>query len=251
MQHRESSIVVYYSTEYARFKMLNGNRQLNERKIKKIISEIANGNDMLRYKPIEVKENKDRLEILDGQHRFYISKYLKKPVYYILVDENKTMVDIAKINSNVDKWKGADFLNCYIQQGNADYERLRLFSETYEFSLSVSLKLLAHGHPGSEGTDHGSSEEFKNGSFQIKYWDEAVKIAVECKKFYSFHYHRERSFVIAIYRIMKASIVAIDKLVKAYEKKPEQLLRQPSYKEYIWNLEHILNIGNKTRIVII
>ena len=102
MQHTEASIKLYFTREYARFRMVNGNRQLNDRKINRIMREMADGNDMMRYYPIQVQENKDRLDILDGQHRFWICRHLKRPVYYILVSEEKTMPQIAKVNSNVE-----------------------------------------------------------------------------------------------------------------------------------------------------
>ena len=135
MQHTEASVQIHFTNEYARFNMINGNRQLNERKINKIIKEIDNGNDMLRYYPIQVKENKERLDILDGQHRFWISKKLGRPVFYILVQEEKSMPDIAKINSNVEKWKNDDYINCYVQHGIEDYTILRDFFEKYNVSL--------------------------------------------------------------------------------------------------------------------
>lgn len=74
MTHTEATVKIYHTSQYSLFKMINGNRQLNEPKIKKIIAEIQSGNDMLKYYPVQVKENNGRLDILDGQHRFYICK---------------------------------------------------------------------------------------------------------------------------------------------------------------------------------
>lgn len=251
MNHVDSSVTIHFSNEYARFKMINGNRPLNEGKIKRIIKEISNGNDMLRYYPIQVKENKDRLDILDGQHRFYISKYLKRPVFYILVKEEKSMPDIARVNSNVEKWKSSDFVNCYAQQENKHYIQLRDFMDTYGFSASVSLRLLYNGNAGAEGSNESLTEDFKNGAFVVKCFDEAYAIAEDCKKFSSFAYWKERGFVIAIDRIKRAAILSIDEVLKAYNKKPEMLTHQASFKEYIWNLEQIINMGKQKRIVIV
>jgi hypothetical protein len=81
MTHTEASLQIFFTNEYSRFRMINGNRQLNEAKINRIIKEISNGNDMRKYYPIQVKENGDRLDILDGQHRFYIARHFKSPVF--------------------------------------------------------------------------------------------------------------------------------------------------------------------------
>lgn len=67
MQHVESTIKVCYTKEYARFRMIQGNRQLNNAKIKRIEKDISNGLDVLRYCPILVNENaKGQLDIIEA-----------------------------------------------------------------------------------------------------------------------------------------------------------------------------------------
>lgn len=251
MNHTNSTVQVYFTDEYARFKMINGNRMLNEPKIKRIIKEIKDGNDMLRYYPIQVQENKDRLDILDGQHRFFICKKLKLPVFYILVKEQKTMPDIAKINSNVSKWKTEDYINCYVQHENTYYKLLKKFMEDFGMPLSISLLLLSDGHPGVEGTAQGMTEKFQNGTFQVNHMDKAVELAEDCKLFYRFPHWRSRGFVIAIYRIKKAGLITVNELYNAFTKRPEMLTQQANYKSYINTLEQIMNVGKQKRIVII
>jgi predicted 3-demethylubiquinone-9 3-methyltransferase (glyoxalase superfamily) len=251
MQHTEASVKLFFTNDYARFRMINGNRQLNENKINKIIREIENGNDMLRYYPIQVKENGDRLDILDGQHRFWISKKLARAVFYILVKEEKSMPDIAKINSNVEKWKVADFVNCYVQHGNKNYETIQWFQDTYGISLSVTLKMLSSGSPGNEGANTSMTEMFRNGEFEVKTLDAAVELAEDCKLFCNFQNWRSRAFVIAIYRIKKAAFVPILELSAAYDKRRDMLTQQANYKAYVNTLEQILNVKKQNRIVII
>jgi len=250
MKHIPSDVVVYSTTDYKIFSMIKGNRGLNQNKINKIIAEIEAGNNMLPYYPIQVQETSLKMDILDGQHRFFISRKLKQPVHYIIVKENKTMADIAKINSNVDKWKQQDFINCYITQGNKNYVQLQKFLEDYKINVGTSLRLLHYGMPGVEGTDTDLTHKFQHGSFTVNKYAEAVKIAEDCKKFQAFPYHTDRGFVIAIYRIGKAGLISIDDLLQAYEKNPDKLLKNHSQKQYIFNLEQIVNIGKQKRIVI-
>jgi hypothetical protein len=251
MQHTESTQKVFFTNDYARFRMINGNRQLNEGKIKRIIREISEGNDMLRYYPIQAKENVDRLDILDGQHRFWICKHLKRPVYYILITENKTMTDIAKVNSNVEKWKSADFINCYVQLGNENYKLLQDFQDKYCISLSVTLLMLSKGNPGVEGSHPEIGESFKDGSFQVTHMTKAVELAEMCMQFETFPNWRSRAFVIAIYRIHAAGLATISEVHQAWKKRPEMLTQQANFKAYINTLEQILNVGKQKRIVII
>jgi len=251
MTHTPATEKIYFSNEYARFKMINGNRQLNDLKIKKIIKEINEGNDMLRYYPIQVRENKDRLDILDGQHRFYICKKLKRPVFYILVQEDKSMPDIAKINSNVEKWKSIDFVNCYVAHNNKSYEILQAFLDEYKFSISVALILLQTGQPGSEGSYPNITEDFRNGRFEANYKTEAYQLAEDCKLFSNFKNWRSRAFVIAIYRIKKGGLITLKEIFDEYQKRPEMLTEQANYKSYINTLEQIVNVRKQKRIVIV
>ncbi len=247
--HTPSSVIVYCSYEYDRFKMLTGNRKLNKNKINKILKEIAAGNNMLKYYPLQVRERDDDLFILDGQHRFHIAEKLKEPVYYILVEEEKSMPDIAKVNSNVEKWKPADFINCYIEAGNMNYTKIEKFLDDYKISLSVSLCLLGKGHPGTES--YTSTEDFENGIFEVKHLAEAEEIADLCMVFKQFANWRSRGFVIAIFKIFKANKLSIAEVYNAWKKNPGMLTEQANYKAYITQLEAIVNVGKHKRIYLL
>lgn len=78
LKHNTSTVSVFQTDQYKNFTMILGNRSINMHKVDKIIKEIQGGNDMLMYYPIQVHVVKDKLEILDGQHRFFICKKLKR-----------------------------------------------------------------------------------------------------------------------------------------------------------------------------
>ena len=248
--HTPSAIIVYCTYDYKLFRKIRGNRPLNENKIKKIMAEIKAGNNMLPYDPIQVTERDNSLLVLDGQHRLAIDERLKEPVYYILVKEEKSMPDIAKVNSNVEKWKNKDFLNCYIQAGNRNYDTIKSFLEKYEISLGVSLNLLKVGHPGTEGTNVDIKEQFNNGVFEVKHLEAATKIADQVMLFKDFSQCRSRAFVIAVYRIIKENKIPINDVAVAYKKNPGMLSEQANYKGYITLLEQIVNVGKQKRIII-
>lgn len=251
MKHTEASLPIFFTTEHARFKMLNGNRKLNEGKINRIIREINDGNDMLRYYPIQVKENGDRLEILDGQHRFFICRKLKRPVFYILIKEEKSMADIAKVNSNVEKWKNSDFIYCYSQQDNKNYQQLQTFVEQYGINIGTSIKLLQLGQPGNEGSNGRVKDDFVQGLFTCNFLKEATELAEDCKAFQPFEFWKDRGFVIAVHKIKQANLVSLDELRASCKKYPELMSKQLSYKEYIYMLEQVFNSRKQKRVVII
>ncbi|MFT3679824.1 MAG: hypothetical protein QM791_06105, partial [Ferruginibacter sp.] len=231
LKHNISTVQVFMTDQYKNFSMVTGNRGINQTKINKIIKEIERGNDMLEYYPIQVRVEGDRLEILDGQHRFMICKKLKRPVFYILVKEKKDMADIARVNSNVETWKAQDFINCYIQKKNKNYIRLQEFLNTYKINVGTSLRLLSHGSPGAEGGNDELKEKFEHGTFEILQWDEAVRIAELCKQFSGFEYWQDRGFIIAIYRIDQAGLVTIKELAAACLKYSDMLTKQMSQKQ--------------------
>lgn len=250
MKHNESDIIVYQTNNYELFSMVEGNRGLNLKKINKIIKEIEAGNNMLPYYPIQVKINGKQMDILDGQHRYFISQKIKSPIYYILVRENKSMVEIARINSNVEKWTQQNFIDCYINNKNKNYIQLQEFINQFGFNVGTSLQLLATGSPGTEGFDRSLTEKFQDGKFEVKQWDRAVLIAKECNKFSASMHWKDRSFIIAISRIIKAGLVPLDNVVEAFKKNPDMLTKQYSQKNYVYCLEQIVNHGKQKRIVI-
>ena len=249
LTHHPSAVAVFQTTEYNNFSFVNGNRPLNQTKIKKIKKEIESGNDMLQYYPVQVRVENDKLLILDGQHRFFICTELKRPVYYILVHEAKSMHDIARVNSNTEKWKAFNFINCYQLNGNENYKVIRQFID--EFGFSLGLNLLKNGNPGSvTGGQADLMNEFENGEFIVKEYDAAVEFGNKCKQFSAFKNWRSRDFLIAISRILIARKIPFEEVVAAYKKTPDELKGQVHFKNYIINLEAIINSGKKNRIII-
>ena len=249
IKHNISTVQVFMTEEYNNFSMIIGNRGINEAKVRRIIKEIEGGNDMLRYYPIQVRVKSNKMEILDGQHRFFICKKLKRPVHYIVVSEEKDMTDIARVNSNVEKWKAQDFINCYIQKKNEHYVKLQLFLNTYKFNVGTSISLLMFGTPFGY-TNTGMKEIFENGRFKVEKWDEAIRVAETCKKFSAFEFWTDRAFIIAIHKIVTAKKIDIDALAEMCNKNIDMLEKQFTDKQYVFNLEQIANKNKQKRIVL-
>lgn len=249
MNHQQSKVTVYSTTDYKAFRKVKGNRELNQTKIKRIIREINHGNDILDEVPILVTESGNVLEIIDGQHRLEIAKHLKRPVHYIL-QKKLTLHQVAKINSNVEKWKAKDFINCYIAAGNKNYDKLQEFMDKYQIPLSVSLVLLYNGIIENESGKETLREAFEKGSYEVKHWRQAVDIAEACMKFNLHNGWNSRAFVVAICRLLQKDVCDIDELVEKFKKDPKKLERHANYKLYLSNLENIYNINKQKRLTI-
>ena len=247
MQHVESSIKVYFTQDYARFKMINGNRQLNESKIKKIQRDIRDGLDVLRYCPILVVENGNRLDIIDGQHRFYVARTIKTKVWYIIC-ENMEITEIAKINSNTEKWKNADFINAYVQKGNKNYQILQEFMDKYPIPLSVATKLLRSGRIMSDSGD-GSPFGFQRGEFQAKAKKEAYAFMELAERFNASNCWSKRGFLVALDKVKEAGICDLEELIEKVTAHPEKMIESGSYKEFLQSMEEVYNIRDRKSVV--
>ncbi|HMI62670.1 MAG TPA: hypothetical protein VK518_17255 [Puia sp.] len=250
LEHKESSVSVYHSREYSNFRMIEGNRELNEIKINKIMKDIEAGIDVLKYYPIQVREVGDRLHIIDGQHRFYIARKLGRVIHYILLQEDQSLYNIAVINSNTEKWKTRDFINCYVNLNNEHYKELDAFMKTYGLSATLCARLLTDGQPGYGGNGNQNMEDFQRGKFEVRNRDEAKKLADICTHFNDFKHAKSANFFHAIKKIVDAGKVDIWDVIKKYNSYKDELVKQLSWKEYISNLENIYNKSLRSRVII-
>lgn len=252
IKHSISPVPMYVTENYNLFLMIQGNRPIDLPKVDRTIEEIQSGNDMLEYCPILVTltEDKEKLKILDGQHRFFICKKLKRPVYYIIVKEKKSMADVARINSNVKKWTNADFVHCYMTNKDKNYVILRDFIEKYKFPYRNAIMLLGQGVPSS----HSQLEvmkRFQEGKFVATYYDKAVECAEDYMKFSKSGLQTNLNFMIAINQIKAAGKITIDELAESFHKNPDMLVRQISTKKFIYCLEEMYNYRLRIRKTII
>ncbi len=251
MDHNQSKVKVYQSSDYGRFQMIDGNRAVNKRKIEKIIKEIRSGNDVLDESPILVTEVKNKLHIKDGQHRYLVARELKRPVHYIIKKQEMTLYNVAKINSNTEKWSSENFINAYAKAGNENYKQLDKFHKTYKISVGVCLSLLANGYQKRDSGDIGNlTDDFQQGKFIVKKYKDAVAFAEICKAFSAFPQWNTRGFIVAMSRILEFGTVDMDVLLKKFSRDTSKLTAQPNWKGYCDNLQRIYNFDNSKQKVI-
>lgn len=245
MQHTESSQQIYFTTDYARFKMITGNRPLNAGKIKKILNDIGDGTNVLKYCPILCIEKDGRLDIIDGQHRFYVSRKIGSPVFYT-ISTSLSLYDIAKINSNTEKWKPSDYVNCYVQLENPHYKTLEGLLDDYPVPISTAISILISGKISGGGRNRDS---FERGEFEVKKEDDTRALCESVSKF-EFNKKFSRDFMRAIEKVKEGNKISLQELTEKVNANIEKLTPQSSYKDYLFNLENIYNIKKSIRSVI-
>ena len=244
MEHKESNPKIYYTTEYGRFKFLKGNRDINELKVKKIREAINNGIDILKYAPVIVNE---RMEIIDGQHRFAVAKELKSNVYYVIHAEADLSI-VPAINSKSSKWRNIDFLNSYCDLKKQEYLQLAEFIHNYPVNLPTAIKLL---HSGLANKSAGAIEAFRDGELECKYLKLAEAI---CQKLQDFQHYCDNPFsgrmIDAMRLLMDNGKYNHDLMVKKLEESGRHIENVTSVKTIIQDLESIINHKSRSRIII-
>jgi hypothetical protein len=241
MQNEQlSSVQLYFSDDYGKFKFLRGNRDLNNAKINRIIESVHNGLNLFRYCPIMV--NKDGY-VIDGQHRFYVCKKLKLKVFYVIVPEF-TLRQVAEMNQNASKWKDNDFVNCYIDTGNNHYNILKEFVDKYQVNLGIASALL------SEGKVRGIKrmDDLRDGLFKAEKEKLAIEFMEKVLLFKPFCCaYKSRNFLQALETLFSNQEFSHMELIEKLKLHNLQIETRHSPKEFLTHIEDLFNYKNSKR----
>lgn len=128
--------VIYTTTDYDKFKFLDGNRKLRLNNLEKMRESMIEEQLVI---PICINEN---FEIIDGQHRYTICKELNKPVYYY-IQEGYGLDQVERANRSNTNWQLNDFLQSFALKGNTSYKMIGEIIDTYNVLASDIVKVIA------------------------------------------------------------------------------------------------------------
>ena len=232
------------SVEYNKFASIIGNRNLNMNKIDKICNDVSGGFNMLEYYPIIVYVDNDLFKIIDGQHRFEVSKRTENPVYFIICN-NITLKQIAILNSRGEKWKATDFLNCYIKLGIKDYQDVRSLMASHHINIKLAIDLLMDfKHHGGQP----SSEAFQDGNFKSNYMKETIELLDLINSVFGrYKFCFDRYLVGAVLKLQSIGKVDFEELKSKIDMAPMMMDKQGDLKGYLNNIERVYNYKNSIR----
>lgn len=246
LKHIECSTKIYYTTNYGAFNFLKGNRDINEAKVSKIKEAIKAGIDVLRYAPIIVNE---QMEIIDGQHRYAVSRELKTNVYYV-IHSNADLSIVPSINSNSTRWRTADFLNSYLDLKKPEYIVLKEFMSEYpRVTLPISIKMLHDGY--TQGKSE-AIDKFKDGLFKVSQLDKAKAITdllVDLQPYADNPFSSR--FYEAMLQLYRGKKYDHKHLLAKLEESGRRIDNITSVKSIIENMESVANHKVRNRITII
>lgn len=234
IDHRESSVKIYATKNYSLFKFIVGNRDLNLKKINRIENQCVTDVDILKYAPIMVYEKGNFLYIVDGQHRFEVSRALKCHVWYIVVPEF-SVLEITKINSNSESWRKHDFMISHIMQGNDDYKILKEINDNYGISLNAAMRLLSTGYVSRDGgLKEDEIKAYKEGGFKVIYEKETREFLDQMEAFKKFPLYKTLKFMYAVGKMLQAETVTIAELAEIFFEKGDFTKRQGGHDYFVF-----------------
>ena len=151
---------IYETKNYNLFKLLDSNREPNQRilnKLEKSIKEIG-----IQIPIIVNTEN----QIVDGQHRFWTLQKLGYVVPYIISKAWKKDNHTIEINNTSSNWTSLDYANFQMRKGNLDVKKALQQSYIWEketnnkFKIINGLELIVSGKSYS-----GIKIKLKNGLY--------------------------------------------------------------------------------------
>lgn len=112
-------IQVECTKDYSQFSLFSQQRELRPDLAAKIQASMRK-RGFKATRPIEVN---DKMEIVDGQHRYQAAKNLGLPIYYV-VDNGSSVEDIREMASATAAWSFNDYVTSRIRQGDDDCKRV-------------------------------------------------------------------------------------------------------------------------------
>ena len=152
---------IYYTSDYSIFKKLKGNRDVDPKRVKKVIKSIQTYG--LIYDPVRVSP---QMEVGEGQATLKAYEALGLEVPYF-IDPNMNAERARVLNSSRTSWTEADYIKSFASTGKEAYKFLhRMISEHPSIPIST-IEGIARNTNNSGGTYSG----IRDGKFDMSVED--------------------------------------------------------------------------------
>ena len=246
---------VYKTFSYDDFKILKGNRDVDHiNSIKK--SMVDNGP---LFNPILVNEN---MEILDGQNRFYASKELGLPIYYV-IRPGYGVKETRILNRNSKNWTFHDYVKSYAGEGIQGYIDLKKLIDMFPELPPNKVIHIANGKLSNDsrvGTDKYNKgnisdnvNSIKKGVYQVKDMEKAISIGNMIMEYKGLDDNerpifKRPEFISAIIKLSRCVDFDNDEVIRKIKMYPRTFVPCISSDEYIRMIEGIVNFKRKQKI---
>ena len=221
--------------DYGMFSFIKGNRPIDNAHVNRLIVSFK---EKTIFDPIKVNE---KMEIIDGQHRFLAMKALGIEVPYFVIP-GLSLPDVHRLNNNKKNWSNDDHANSYVVLGKKDYTTYLEFRKKYGFQHRDSVSMLAGGK------NRNLTYEFQNGLFEVKDLMGANKIASQITEIGQ-HYKRYKrsAFVGALLKLFTTDRFDYPTLLYKVGEQTERMKNQVTVEENYNMLVKIYNFSLSTK----
>lgn len=222
------------TNNYYMFKRLEGNRQVDPKKVNKIKKSIEEVGYISN--PIIVNE---KMEIIDGQHRLEALKELGKPVEYI-VQRNLDIKEVLYMNINQEKWTMLDYIKSFAELGNESYQRLLDLIELYPlYNLNtIGSALKGINKLGNKGLQRGTLEvsqfDYENAIIKLNYLNRFIPV-------FKYLMGRTTYFCQAIMDIYDMDGIDAERLLKQVTENVRTMIPWSDFNSCLSSIEDIYN----------
>ena len=239
---------VYETNDYSMFKTLEGNRNIQQLHVRRLIRSFEEG---YLFSPVIINEKN---EIIDGQHRIQAAKELKLPVRFITC-KGYGIHEIQVLNTNMKNWKKEDYLNGYCDLKYPEYLKFRNFMRRFpEFGIASAEVLLTQLTQSSRDYSlmkgvGAASKYFEQGDLVISDYDRSCEIAEIILSFKSFYdgFNR-RIFVIVIVGLLKNPEFSYSELLSKLKFNPNGIQHCTTITQYRLLIEDIYNYKRREKV---
>ena len=235
---------VYKTTDYDKFKIVNGNRDINEVHVKRLIQSFQNNH------LVSIITVNEKFQIIDGQHRFLASKEKQLPLYYVIL-KGYGLEEVQVLNTNSSNWKKVDHLKSYCDLGYASYIQMQKFMDDFpEFGIKVTEMLLSNKVEGVNSQKaNGRMRSFEEGKLEIPNlrlsYANAKKIMMFKPLYEGFN---RAAFVSAMIGIFKNPNYNHDEMIAKIKKNPTMMKDCSNSTQYKAMLEEIYNLRRRDKV---
>lgn len=222
------------TTNYERFKFIDGNRPITQSNLKQKIDSIQrvgyiDGNPIICSK--DMYEKTKMLYIIDGQHRFTALKKLGMPIPYELISGDVVTL-IKELNASQKAWQLRDYINMWVNRRYPTYLKLNDFINKNGFKTVVGVNI-AYANSTS---GHDYSTRIKLGDDFI--WNPRAQEIADYIKTSNVPYWENTNFIRACLVLFKK---ADDKYIKKLHSKLITIPQMAQSSQYLRAFENIIN----------
>lgn len=221
--YNEVSTEIRKTNNYDMFRNILGNRDLRNANYNKLLKSMREKQLII---PILVNE---KLEIIDGQHRYEACKELKLPLYYYIIPGYE-IEDVKRANLVSCNWVLEDYLNLNVEIGKTEYVEFMRIKNKYGLSTSQLLEIFSK----MQGRSMKECRMlFEDGSFLLENRNDVYEFLHSLVDFEGLNESRTQAFTKAFLKLYVYENYDHSTMQKRLKRLSHKLEKKATFKEYL------------------